>query len=171
MRRFDSSKRIKIPKVIFLDYDGVLNNPYYMTTKSWEFRKQPKCGYESDFDIKRVKILKEICEETKAKVVVTSSWRGDIEAIAWLKDKGIPIIDTTPEVLRRGHRGDEIRAFLDQHEVDQYLIFDDETSDFNSELMEHVICTRENYLDDLKEDWCSGLQKKHILWAKSMLNS
>ena len=55
-------------KIIFLDYDGVLNSPYFLLQKKDQ-------SPTSDFDPKCIDILAKICSEANAQVVVTSSWR------------------------------------------------------------------------------------------------
>ena len=51
-------------KVIFLDVDGELTYSNYQNDKT------------ANIDIEKVKLLKEICDRTNAKVVISSSWRG-----------------------------------------------------------------------------------------------
>lgn len=51
-------------KVIFLDIDGELTYSNYENSET------------ANIDIEKVKLLKEICDRTGAKVVISSSWRG-----------------------------------------------------------------------------------------------
>lgn len=51
-------------KVIFLDVDGELTYGNYQNEET------------ANIDINKVKLLKEICNKTDAKVVISSSWRG-----------------------------------------------------------------------------------------------
>lgn len=53
-----------ILKIIFLDCDGELTYSNYRNEDT------------ADIDIEKVKLLKEICDNTGAKVVISSSWRG-----------------------------------------------------------------------------------------------
>jgi hypothetical protein len=64
-------------KIIFLDFDGVLNSQYWYTKRMGEFTmddfgsKYPI--YE--FDPETIERLNYIIEKTSAKVVVSSTWR------------------------------------------------------------------------------------------------
>ena len=58
-------------KVIFLDIDGVLNSDEYLK----KVKRLHIQGIESEIDINKIKLLKKAVDETKAKVVLTSSWR------------------------------------------------------------------------------------------------
>ena len=58
-------------KVIFLDIDGVLNSDEYFD-KIENLNVQ---GIEREIDVNKIKLLKRAVDETKAKVVLTSSWR------------------------------------------------------------------------------------------------
>lgn len=51
-------------KVVFLDVDGILTYSDYENEDT------------SNIDVDKVKLLKEICDSTNAKVVISSSWRG-----------------------------------------------------------------------------------------------
>lgn len=51
-------------KIVFLDVDGELTYSDYKNEKT------------ANIDIEKVKLLKEICDKTDAKVVISSSWRG-----------------------------------------------------------------------------------------------
>lgn len=155
-------------KIIFLDFDGVLNNPYYLTRA---YKTQGLGKYQKQFDPLKVKILQKICQLTNAKVVATSSWRGE-ESCSFLLKQGIPIIGMVPDT--NGGRGEDIDIWLQRQDDDfDYLILDDETSDYSPEQMKHLICTKETYSSDLavKYDCVEGLQEKHIGWAISMLCS
>ena len=156
---------MKKSKIIFLDYDGVLNNPMYQILEQGQDR------FVRDFDPQRITRLQRICEATGAQVVVTSSWRANKEAREYLISQGIPIIGITPE--HNGVRGEEIDYWLQETELDvvDYLILDDETSEYSPEQMGHVICTRELFESGLFEtyDCVMGLQEKHVVWATAML--
>ena len=51
-------------KIIFLDVDGELTYSNYQNRET------------ANIDIEKVKLVKEICDKTGAKVVISSSWRG-----------------------------------------------------------------------------------------------
>lgn len=78
-------------KIIFLDVDGELTYSNYENDST------------ANIDVEKVKLLKEICDRTNAKIVVSSSWRGygdytpkiyDI-LLQILSDYDIEVIDKT----------------------------------------------------------------------------
>lgn len=81
-------------KVIFLDVDGELTYMNY---------KNPSTA---NIDVEKVKLLKQICDATGAKVVISSNWRGNpghYPSIYFilreiLDDYGIDVIGDTPFV-------------------------------------------------------------------------
>ena len=79
-------------KVVFLDVDGVLTYSNYRNPET------------SDIDVEKVKLLKEICDKTNAKVVISSSWKGTRNRVPHiystllkvLSDNDISVIGNTP---------------------------------------------------------------------------
>ena len=144
-------------KVIFLDIDGVLNNDgYFERTKN---EKQNRI----ELDDENIKYLKEIIDLTGAKVVVTSTWkelRIYNELISYLKNFGIEVYDKT--VHMSYNRGDEIREYLSTHEIDNFIILDDEIfKDFN-ELISHLVKT---------DFYNGGLTEQHKTLALKLMNN
>lgn len=140
-------------KVIFLDIDGVPNsNEYFERTKDNKLDR-------IELDIKCLKVLKEILEETKAKVVVTSSWRilkNFENTKKYLKEFGIEVYDQTKSL---GKRGEEIRDYLKNHNIDKFVILDDEIfPDFNE--LENYVVKTSFYNGGLKEEYKNILIKK-----------
>ena len=147
-------------KVIFLDFDGVIND--YMTI--------------NEINEYNVEVLKTIIDETDAKVVVTSSHKysyqrnNNMEGFLKnnyyariLKENGIDIIDWTPYIRQQGEkdnqREQEIVEYLKNHpEVTEYLILDDDY--IIESLKEHEIFL----------DLSSGLREKYIVPAIKILN-
>ena len=120
-------------KVIFLDYDGVVNMP------AWSYKDEDgwTCGFNFPEDnmvnnLQAVQWLSEFCQRYDYSIVVSSTWRTDSnykECLinAGLRD-GIEILGRTPGLGFGAMRGDEISAWLKDHpEVDGYLIFDDDS--------------------------------------------
>jgi len=147
-------------KVIFLDFDGVIND-YILFNEINDYN---------------VEILKKIISKTNAKVVVTSSHKytyqrnNNKEAflnnnyyVRALKDNGIDVLDWTPHIKQKGikydQREQEILEYLKNHpEIKQFLILDD---DYIMEtLKEHEIFL----------DLQAGLREKHIIPATKILN-
>lgn len=120
-------------KVIFLDFDGVITTPL-----KWKM------------NAKNIWCVKKIIDNTDAKIVVSSSWRyKTLEAtknrilswkrrcphnksVLWLVDN---LYDQTSF---GGSRGYEIQRWLDIHEVEDYVIIDDEGTMLDSQLFHFV---------------------------------
>ena len=138
-------------KVIFLDIDGVLNyTQWYVSDRN----PGNLNGEEGDIDPLCSERINRICEETGAKIVLSSDWR-----ISWpycidrIEKGGIKkglIIDKTPEhgfvlcnsseMLKEWRtRGSEIDDWLSQHsECENFVILDDR-KDFTEEQLPHLI--------------------------------
>ncbi len=123
-------------KIIFLDIDGVLNSRYTEET----FMGTPFVSEE------KILLLKEILDQTDAKIVLSSTWRK-----GWrLKDNGktsgldIWLFDALKEKLEEykielmsytddlGHRGYEISRWLKDHsneKIENYIVMDDAPSE------------------------------------------
>jgi len=142
-------------KVIFLDIDGVLN------PKWWE-RKKPADRFGCAFAPKTISCLAKIVKETKAEIVISSSWKlmGLQTLQDMWKERKLPgnIIDITPNymsdelLLNAGMsdsdidgldiRGIEIKGWLVLHgdDVSNYVIIDD-MDDILSEQQTHFVQT------------------------------
>ena len=122
--------------VIFLDIDGVLNNDDSLTAEG--------C-YSICPDM--VIMLKRIINATKAKIVLSSTWRLYPESVEILKEKtGLELFGMTKQLRPRklsqsfsAFRCDEITEWLSRHEVDQFAIIDDDT---NAEIKGHFFKTK-----------------------------
>lgn len=99
--------------------------------------------------------------QTDAKIVVSSSWRGDKSLQEIFAIVGIPYyIDVTPYCESR-HRGTEIQMWLDKHpEVENYVILDDDNDMLDSQL-EHFVQTNWEY---------RGLSDENVEQAIKILN-
>jgi hypothetical protein len=122
-------------KIIFLDFDGVMDTAYYNHVLN--SKGLPECDeYGVVFDPSCVENLKYIIEQTGADIVVSSSWKDYMsykEMLEMWEKRYLPgfVIDMTPAVSR--HRGDEIDAWLTECPKEcQYVIIDDlDASNFN----------------------------------------
>lgn len=157
-------------KICFLDIDGVLNSEQYYLEKSqhkrWnEFEEK----YENEhiafglanIDPKAVELLNKLTESTGAKIVVSSSWRGDstLQTIFTLAGIKEPIYGETPRLYSR-YRGQEIQQWLDKHKCNKYVILDDDRDFFDSQLPYFV-----------HTDWKIGLTESDISKAINILNN
>lgn len=132
----------KLPKIVFLDIDGVLNSYKFMRDtdpKVWN-RGGP---YMMQPDL--VERLGRFLELSGARVVLSSAWRHyytdeQIESFLSYHDLDIEILDRTPVLdqwpkvmgiyvdpgeSRTGTRGEEIQKWLSENPVDSFVIFDD----------------------------------------------
>lgn len=104
-------------KIIFLDMDGVVNNP--------------REGRGRTLSTKAVELLNKLTETSGANIVISSSWRFTaplIVIIDKLKEYGFRyperVIGCTA-FLESGCRGDEIKLWLKQVPVESFVILDD----------------------------------------------
>ena len=159
-------------KIIFLDIDGVLNCEStfidnHLLRKclckyldnSVESNVNIKLFTEIDFD--KVLLLKYITDITGAKIVISSSWRY-LKNYVFIEEKliqmGLPIVDRTNFIHH--HRGEEIRDYLSNHNVDKFIIIDDEIfSDFK-DLVNYLVKT--DFYD-------KGLDEEHVEEAVKIL--
>lgn len=115
-------------KVIFLDIDGplitlrtiVANGGIPKSTDGVERRF---------FDETALKLLSGICRTSKAKIIISSTWRNSPCFDRMANNLGLPIIgrlSNTPDPVPP--RGEEIRQWLLNHpEVTHYAIIDDDS--------------------------------------------
>jgi hypothetical protein len=129
-------------KVIFLDFDGVLNCKAYFEAcldRGSEPTTSDEDSEASALDPEALSRLNRIVEATDAKVVVSSSWRHgrSVEQLETLlrsrgfrgavHDKTMDWSTTESGIFAGEQRGDEIREWLDRHpQVDAYVVLDDD---------------------------------------------
>jgi hypothetical protein len=114
-------------RIIFTDIDGVLN-PHWRT-------KWSKSA---------ISIYNQLCEQFDLKIVITSTWRlnhtkEQLNTI--FKEQGInfEIYDYTPHI-DQADRGIEIKEWLNNNAVDNFVIIDDKTSDIERHINNVVKC-------------------------------
>jgi hypothetical protein len=132
-------------KIIFLDFDGVMNPPNDVIVGVPNDITKTKFGPEA------VKNLNFILEQTGAFIVVSSTWRQMrfIKLKELMFNNGIipkRVMSVTP-MLRYQTRGDEISQWLESHncEVESFVIIDD--GDDMGHLKEQLVQT--DYKDAL----------------------
>lgn len=145
-------------KIIFLDFDGVITS-----------LKSKWCLMPDKMDL-----IRRICEETDAKIVISSSWRmADLKnTISYITCPTAPYVDGNPYSLveftigvtkflykwdyikecgDKSSRGEEIKEWLDSHpNVEDYIILDDDGFDFYDFQLPHYIET--SYETGISED-------------------
>lgn len=120
-------------KIIFLDFDGVLNS------WAWWARQPAATRDRHDYllDPAAIGLLNQLVMRTGAHVVISSSWRlnSEMRPAATLCVCGFTgaILGQTPEGVRESdmrtiHRGHEIAAWLEEHtDVEAFVILDDDS--------------------------------------------
>ena len=155
-------------KIIFLDIDGVLNSSRSFAAYQHldEADEDPDLDYFYKTTMKyldevAVGLINRLINETGAKIVLSSTHRKRLHSLVeidtYLKALGLrgELVGSTP-CDPRGHRGSEIKAWLDQHPVKKYVIIDDD-SDMLPEQLEFFIhasgengMSFKNFLDALR---------------------
>ena len=136
-------------RVIFLDYDGVVNTPMWNdkgTHCSYNFPKDCKVN-----NFQAVQWISECCQKFHYDIVVTSTWRWSPNYKDCLINgglrPGIEILGRTEDLWHPDHdtcRGDEIAKYLADHpEINYYMIIDDE-DDMLPEQKDHFIQTNDD---------------------------
>lgn len=147
-------------KIIFLDFDGVLNTEHNQDMLLYK-GKAWKDKHGAFFDLKAVAELNRIVEETKADIVIESSWKYlGLEAMRQMwRDRNMPgnVIDVTPssasnnwllnanlDEMDPAHtqwKGVEIASWIAEnlHDEDRYVIIDDEYVILDSQLPHFIL--------------------------------
>lgn len=139
-------------KIIFLDFDGVLNSEKYI-------RACRKCGVI--VNPSSMLLLKQIVDRTGAYIVLSTSWREHwgkneaecddvgLEINRIFDDFGLKIFDKTPKM--NYCREDEIEEWLIFNpEVENFVVLDDAFLD-SKKIRNHFVKT-DNYKDGLDEN-------------------
>ena len=133
-------------RVLFLDYDGVVNTLIWNdkgTKVSYNFPKDNKVN-----NFQAVQWVSEFCLKCKYDIVVTSSWREDRNYKECLINgglkKGIEITGSLP-INPEKTRGELIQEYINSHpEIKYYIIVDDET-DILPEQTNHFVKVNPSY--------------------------
>lgn len=168
---------MNIVKLIFLDFDGVLNNQlWYVATKGQ--RADPITGQRilDDIDPKSVEHLNILVKNTGAKVVVSSTWRlgrtvEQLQEILVRNGFEGEVIGKTDDLRPRdggGYilRGNEILKWLETHnekhfgcDAISYVIFDDDS--------DMLFWQKDNFIQT--DPYC-GLTPSDVWRATKILN-
>jgi hypothetical protein len=124
-------------KIIFLDFDGVLNHEKYYSQRFEERYLGNDIGHPyDDIDPESVKNLNYIIENTGSSVVLSTSWRhsGIDYCLDVLTKRGFvgEVIDKTPDFWESWSvRGNEIQHWIDTNVfpegIESYVILDDDS--------------------------------------------
>lgn len=158
-------------KVIFLDIDGVLNSDDWYTYRHIACTsKEINDDYPlKEIDPKALMYLKTLVKETKAKIVISSSWKHsmNVEKFTELfKKLGFEeeIIDVTPDFGYHVYpRGCEILAWIKNFckttDIENYVILDDD--------IDMLYCQKDNFIPINSEH---GLILENVQEAIKILN-
>lgn len=137
-------------KVIFLDYDGVVNTIMFDLENPERNKGKPRYNWPDDGKVNNpqaVKWIEMLCKETGAKLVISSTWRSSPNYKECLYNAGlspdIEILGKTPRLHIR--RGLEIQKWLDENgqDVTNFIIIDDDSD--MEHLMDRLIQTNMDY--------------------------
>jgi hypothetical protein len=160
-------------KIIFLDFDGVLNHEKFYKERFEKRHEEGAMSYpNSEIDPLSVSNLNELISETGAKVVISSTWRhSGLEycqtALEFHGFKG-EIIDVTPDLRSENClRGNEILKWVKDNEESvgpyynftEYVILDDDS--------DMLYWQRNNFI---LIDRFVGLTMGNVFQAKKILN-
>lgn len=138
-------------KAMFLDIDGVLNTP----------SSESRCGEYIGIDDEKVENLKKIVENTKAEIVLISTWKKywrKEEKLKSLQDysanyldeklakQGLKAVDKTKDKSdgRYLSRGESILEYVYRNNVEKYIILDDCQFDYDGcYLTDYLIKTKQ----------------------------
>lgn len=146
-------------KLLFLDFDGVLNSDYWFQSKQYRMQKD-------DFDPKLIDRINEIVKITGAKVIISSSWKSAYsvsELDEMLKTRGakFKVEDKTPRTnFNMTNRGIEIESYINSlSELPESIVIIDDVNNMGT-LSPYLILTDERY----------GITKNDVKSAIEMLN-
>ena len=118
-------------RVLFLDFDGVLN--------SMRYDRERDMATNTNIDESRLPLLKQIVEATQAKIVLSTSWRhhwnknvSDCDDVGlWMNNVfekyGMEIYGKTPQLHFGAGRKAEVLSWLEfpPEKVESFVILDD----------------------------------------------
>ncbi len=156
-------------KIILLDIDGVLN----VMSESYNTAIYRPDGTVVWMDAMLVQRLNWLIDKCKAHVVISSSWRLNMEDLKLQLEKNgfthwDKVVGKTPYNNTLRWRGDEIKHWLDntEHDVETYVVLEDEIID---------VCG--DYCDTISEEFVvevdmkNGLSHQDVEKAKNILNA
>lgn len=151
-------------QVIFLDVDGVLN----IHSQSYYSLSLRADGSSLWMERHLVHRLNYLIKTTGADVVISSSWRGDMEDLkAQLEKEEFKYWDKVIGATgyKDKYRGDQIQSYLNNHpEITRFVVLEDEPEDVCGAKCSTI--AEENVVF---VDMENGLSHKDILKAKHIL--
>lgn len=155
-------------RLIFLDFDGVLNDPYWLT-KVWSLSHKPNFF---ELDPLRVELLWQACCATNAALVLSSSWNARDGVKEYFEKLNFKVVG---QLGYFSHRGEAIDKWIKDHcaEKSDYLILDDERSEYSEEQLKHLVQTSQGYQSWTKDNLDQapklvGLNEEHLKKIKEI---
>lgn len=141
-------------KILFLDIDGVLNSVRSaVALHGYPYRE--RC--HEKFDEVALGLIRQICDKTRAKICLSSTWRLHLNEEGLLKLSeaiDLPIVSKTPRFIGK-QRGYEIENWLNEFknisDITKYAIVDDDRDMLKEQLPFFVKTSNRNGL--LYEDY------------------
>ena len=122
--------------VLFLDVDGVLHPP---NPKHERLMFRASC----------MELLKDLCQETKVKIVLSTTWRlheeGRAAVAAKLAEYGIPPFVSRTPCIAQFQRPREIMAWVAKHRPRTWVALDDWPLHEDVRMEGHFVQTRNRY--------------------------
>lgn len=149
-------------KVVFLDFDGVLNSHLYFAKHAAPNRILD-IPVRDHIDADAVALVDSLLARTGAHIVVSSTWRltrDTAELYRLLVAKGLKsgtVVGKTGD-LRGAPRGKEIRLWVDTHRPESFVILDDDAD--MAEMSPWLV----------KTSFGDGLQAEHVERAAAILS-
>ena len=146
-------------KVVFLDFDGVLNSSNFLYGKGKKFDSTQA---DEKIDPEAVRRMNVITDCTGADIVVSSSWRigkgvDDLRSLLRRHSVTGVVVGATP--VTRGPRGGQISEWLSGHKVECFAVLDDCISDMEALPASTLVKTQESH----------GLLDEHVAQAIKIL--
>lgn len=120
-------------RVVFLDFDGVLNSQKFFEAQYSTLGRAATLGTPEQLDPSAIALVNDILAETGAVVVISSTWRmfGVEKCVAMLREVGLAgeVVGATPRL--DGYRGAEIEHWLTLNApprgIAAFVILDDDS--------------------------------------------
>src|SRR5579864_2344756 len=130
--------------VIFCDIHGVLVIPEKGDKISYDKHRHIKYNPNHEWDKNSSKLLKKLMDETHSILIVTSTlkWKEDLNYIKNLgRKRDIKISGVTPNI-EKCEKGLEIKEWIKDNYVNNFVIIDDNTLDIKSDFPNNFVETK-----------------------------